>query len=115
MKRQLKEPGSSKPDGQFSSNPSDKLPEMRPRPNKLFRQDDHIDAHTLHQHRLREKRHYNQPIPGDIPDSDSKQHVTEMDVLRENHRFVRTKQDDENAAWEDRVAKHYYDRLFKGK
>ncbi|KAI8374095.1 protein FRA10AC1 [Choanephora cucurbitarum] len=37
---------------------------------------------------------------------------TQKDILQENHRFVRSESDD-NLSWEQRVAKKYYDRLFK--
>ncbi|CAG8620590.1 9605_t:CDS:2 [Paraglomus occultum] len=38
---------------------------------------------------------------------------TELDILKENHKFLRTADDDENMSWEQRVAKKYYDKLFK--
>ncbi|KAI8053956.1 folate-sensitive fragile site protein Fra10Ac1-domain-containing protein [Syncephalis plumigaleata] len=39
---------------------------------------------------------------------------TEVDILRENHRFVRDLDEDESTlTWEQRVAKRYYDQLFK--
>ncbi|RKP05225.1 folate-sensitive fragile site protein Fra10Ac1-domain-containing protein, partial [Thamnocephalis sphaerospora] len=39
---------------------------------------------------------------------------TELDVLRENHQFVRDLDEDPQAlSWEQRVAKKYYDQLFK--
>ncbi|KAJ3091613.1 hypothetical protein HK102_014099 [Quaeritorhiza haematococci] len=37
---------------------------------------------------------------------------TELDVLKEHHRFVRDEEDNE-ISWEARVAKKYYDKLFK--
>ncbi|KAF9414400.1 hypothetical protein BGZ94_000406 [Podila epigama] len=38
---------------------------------------------------------------------------TELDILHENHRFLRSEQDDQDLSWEKRIAKKYYDRLFK--
>ncbi|KAI8970438.1 folate-sensitive fragile site protein Fra10Ac1-domain-containing protein [Mycotypha africana] len=39
---------------------------------------------------------------------------TERDIIRENHKFVRSDSEDEDElSWEERVAKKYYDRLFK--
>ena len=41
--------------------------------------------------------------------------TTEVDVVRRHHRFLRTAADDRNLEgdWERRVAKKYYDKLFK--
>ncbi|RUS15858.1 folate-sensitive fragile site protein Fra10Ac1-domain-containing protein [Endogone sp. FLAS-F59071] len=39
---------------------------------------------------------------------------TELDVLKENHKFIRDPDEDESSAtWEQRVAKKYYNKLFK--
>ena len=38
---------------------------------------------------------------------------TDRDVLRENHRFLRSVEDDAVTSWEKRLAKKYYDKLFK--
>ncbi|KAJ3268209.1 hypothetical protein HK104_005436 [Borealophlyctis nickersoniae] len=38
---------------------------------------------------------------------------TELDVLKEHHRFLRNPEDDQDAGWEARIAKKYYDKLFK--
>ncbi|KXZ54811.1 hypothetical protein GPECTOR_4g882 [Gonium pectorale] len=38
---------------------------------------------------------------------------TDADALVEHHRFIRDDNDDSNASWEVRLAKRYYDRLFK--
>ncbi|TPX70793.1 hypothetical protein SpCBS45565_g01444 [Spizellomyces sp. 'palustris'] len=38
---------------------------------------------------------------------------TELDILKEQHRFLRNEEDDADNSWESRVAKKYYDRLFK--
>ncbi|CAO0797058.1 unnamed protein product [Mucor circinelloides] len=38
---------------------------------------------------------------------------TEKDVIQENHKFVRSDVDDEDLTWGQRVAKKYYDKLFK--
>ncbi|KAG0367081.1 folate-sensitive fragile site protein Fra10Ac1-domain-containing protein [Gamsiella multidivaricata] len=42
-----------------------------------------------------------------------KSYKTERDILVENHRFLRSEQDDQDLAWEERIAKKYYDKLFK--
>jgi len=38
---------------------------------------------------------------------------TDSDILRENYKFVRTDEDSDESTWEKRVAKKYYDKLFK--
>ncbi|KAI1315235.1 hypothetical protein EDD11_001067 [Mortierella claussenii] len=40
-------------------------------------------------------------------------HFTERDILVENHRFLRSEEDDKDLCWEKRIAKKYYDKLFK--
>eukprot|EP00250_Pteridium_aquilinum_P002644 c12867_g1_i1 orf=635-1099(-) len=38
---------------------------------------------------------------------------TDQDTLRETYRFIRTEEDDLDSSWEQRLAKRYYDKLFK--
>uniref|UniRef100_A0A1A8J530 Fragile site, folic acid type, rare, candidate 1 n=1 Tax=Nothobranchius kuhntae TaxID=321403 RepID=A0A1A8J530_NOTKU len=38
---------------------------------------------------------------------------TDLDVLRENHRFLWRDEDEEEMTWEKELAKKYYDKLFK--
>lgn len=38
---------------------------------------------------------------------------TDMDVVRENHRFLWKEDDEEDMTWEKELAKKYYDKLFK--
>ncbi|KAL4231453.1 hypothetical protein ACF0H5_009030 [Mactra antiquata] len=38
---------------------------------------------------------------------------TDMDVIRENHKFLWNDDDDEEESWAKRLAKKYYDKLFK--
>ncbi|CAI5999249.1 unnamed protein product [Closterium sp. NIES-64] len=38
---------------------------------------------------------------------------TDLDVLRERYRFIRSEADDAEGTWEQRLAKRYYDKLFK--
>ncbi|XP_053306944.1 protein FRA10AC1 [Spea bombifrons] len=38
---------------------------------------------------------------------------TDFDVIRENHRFLWQEEDEEDLTWEKRLAKKYYDKLFK--
>ncbi|KAK9509100.1 hypothetical protein O3M35_006490 [Rhynocoris fuscipes] len=43
---------------------------------------------------------------------DSSKDKTDFDVIRENHKFI-WEDDDEPTTWESRLAKKYYDKLFK--
>ncbi|KAL5827392.1 hypothetical protein ACOSQ3_019232 [Xanthoceras sorbifolium] len=38
---------------------------------------------------------------------------TDLDTLREGYRFIRSKEDDKDFSWEQRLVKRYYDKLFK--
>lgn len=38
---------------------------------------------------------------------------TDQDTLRETYRFIRTEEDDSETSWEQKLAKRYYDKLFK--
>ncbi|XP_057822175.2 uncharacterized protein LOC131034640 isoform X1 [Cryptomeria japonica] len=38
---------------------------------------------------------------------------TDQDTLREAYRFIRSEEDDLDSSWEQRLAKRYYDKLFK--
>ncbi|TPX60325.1 hypothetical protein PhCBS80983_g01854 [Powellomyces hirtus] len=38
---------------------------------------------------------------------------TDVDVLKEKHKFLRDESDEADNSWESRVAKKYYDKLFK--
>ena len=39
--------------------------------------------------------------------------VSDLDVLRKSHKFLRDVEDEKDLGWEDRLAKKYYDKLFK--
>ncbi|RUS74812.1 hypothetical protein EGW08_017421 [Elysia chlorotica] len=44
---------------------------------------------------------------------DTSQDKNDLDVVRENHRFLWDDEDDTNLTWEKRLAKKYWDKLFK--
>lgn len=44
---------------------------------------------------------------------DTSHDKTDMDVIRENHRFLWTEDDESDETWEKKLAKKYYDKLFK--
>ena len=39
--------------------------------------------------------------------------VTDLDILRKSHKFLRDDEKESQMSWEDRLAKKYYDKLFK--
>ncbi|CAG8641757.1 46320_t:CDS:2 [Gigaspora margarita] len=41
------------------------------------------------------------------------QYKSEFDILKENHKFLRSDEDESELTWEQRLAKKYYDKLFK--
>nr|DBA15121.1 TPA: hypothetical protein GDO54_004376 [Pyxicephalus adspersus] len=45
-----------------------------------------------------------------LPKGDRK---TDLDIIQENHRFLWQEEDEEEMTWEKRLAKKYYDKLFK--
>ncbi|KAF9908721.1 hypothetical protein EC991_009531 [Linnemannia zychae] len=68
-----------------------------------------MDAWTRHQHFIENyvKFYNNNPMPKE------NHGITERDILHENHRFLRSDADDQDLTWEKRIAKKYYDKLFK--
>ncbi|CAG8651937.1 10701_t:CDS:2, partial [Cetraspora pellucida] len=42
-----------------------------------------------------------------------KEYKSEFDILKENHKFLRSEEDESELTWEQRLAKKYYDKLFK--
>uniref|UniRef100_A0A2K5IRE2 FRA10A associated CGG repeat 1 n=1 Tax=Colobus angolensis palliatus TaxID=336983 RepID=A0A2K5IRE2_COLAP len=44
---------------------------------------------------------------------DAENDKTDLDVIRENHRFLWNEEDEMDMTWEKRLAKKYYDKLFK--
>ncbi|KAF9116014.1 hypothetical protein BGX27_005247 [Mortierella sp. AM989] len=56
-------------------------------------------------------RHYHKNSKDQQPQE--KTYETERDILVKNHRFLRSEEDDQDLTWEKRLAKKYYDKLFK--
>ncbi|KAF9984856.1 hypothetical protein BGZ75_003580 [Mortierella antarctica] len=70
-----------------------------------------LDAWTRHQRLIDSYVKYRRE-----PGTESREEIpakTELDILHENHRFLRSEEDDQELTWEQRVAKKYYDKLFK--
>ncbi|KAG2235255.1 hypothetical protein INT48_004722 [Thamnidium elegans] len=67
------------------------------------------DAYTRHKKLIKDYiQHYGLKPQSEIPST----YKTERDILNENHKFVR-ENNERNSTWEQRVAKKYYDKLFK--
>ncbi|KAJ1974349.1 hypothetical protein H4R35_003649 [Dimargaris xerosporica] len=80
-------------------------------PRDIFRNEFHgTDAHTRHRRFM--QRHvdpYQRNRPPPLTTGPS-----ELDILRQHHEFLRDAEEDEAALkWEQRVAKNYYDRLYR--
>lgn len=54
--------------------------------------------------------HYNK---SSAPQEQRQPLKTDQDTLRETYRFIRTEDDDVENSWEQRLAKRYYDKLFR--
>ncbi|CEG83113.1 hypothetical protein RMATCC62417_17085 [Rhizopus microsporus] len=68
-----------------------------------------VDAYTRHKKLIHSYLTY---YGGKVPSTVPTEYKTEADIIRENHRFVRSN-NEEPDSWEQRIAKKYYDRLFK--
>ncbi|KAI8876052.1 hypothetical protein K501DRAFT_327226 [Backusella circina FSU 941] len=79
--------------------------------NKHFRNDQNwTNAYAFHKKLIKNYMlYYRGKEPTNIPET----YKTEKDIIRENHKFIRSNTDDTNSSWEQRVAKKYYDTLFK--
>ncbi|KAG0740787.1 hypothetical protein G6F61_010738 [Rhizopus arrhizus] len=68
-----------------------------------------VDAYTRHKKLI---HNYLSFYRGSVPTNVPEEYKTERDVIRDNHKFVRSS-NEEAETWEQRVAKKYYDTLFK--
>ncbi|KAI8074157.1 folate-sensitive fragile site protein Fra10Ac1-domain-containing protein [Gongronella butleri] len=79
----------------------------------VFRKDlQGVDAYTRHKALMASYSHYYSP--GNSSKSKPAPNP-ELEILKKHHKFIRDDDDDDEAAvaWEQRVAKKYYDKLFK--
>ncbi|RUS24661.1 folate-sensitive fragile site protein Fra10Ac1-domain-containing protein [Jimgerdemannia flammicorona] len=68
------------------------------------------DAYTRHKKLINDYFLFYPPKPSERTVAGK----TELDVLKENHEFIRNPDEDgSSVTWEQRVAKKYYDKLFK--
>lgn len=72
-----------------------------------------LNPYQLHQKLINE---YILKKPGDtkkLYQRDASNDKTDLDVIRENHRFLWDEGGSEVDSWEKQLAKRYYDKLFK--
>ncbi|CAO3617659.1 unnamed protein product [Cunninghamella echinulata] len=71
-----------------------------------------VDAYTRHKKLVQDYARYY----GKVNKSKEQSYNPEHDILRKHHRFIQTFDGDkekEDLTWEERIAKKYYDQLFK--
>ncbi|KAI9306960.1 folate-sensitive fragile site protein Fra10Ac1-domain-containing protein [Cunninghamella echinulata] len=71
-----------------------------------------VDAYTRHKKLVQDYARYH----GKVNKSKEQSYNPEHDILRKHHRFIQTYDGDkekEDLTWEERIAKKYYDQLFK--
>ncbi|ORX62742.1 hypothetical protein DM01DRAFT_1369330 [Hesseltinella vesiculosa] len=76
-----------------------------------------VDAYTRHKELMASYRYYYQQAPSSTT-TEPKSYNPEYDILKKHHRFIRDDDDDlatdsSDLTWEKRIAKKYYDKLFK--
>ncbi|KAH9491525.1 hypothetical protein Btru_032282 [Bulinus truncatus] len=71
-----------------------------------------LDAYSRHKHYI---NNYLMFYGGSKKEftRDTSKDKTDADVIRENHQFLWDETDDSKLSWEKRLAKRYYDKLFK--
>lgn len=71
----------------------------------------HMDAYSRHRKLVSDYiKYYGKPedlLPPPV------QGMTDQDVLKQEYRFIRTGEDNDDSTYEKRLAKKYYDQLFK--
>lgn len=73
----------------------------------------HLNPYEIHQKLIND---YILKRPGDTKKlfvRDASKDKTDIDVIRENHKFLWDEDDDTIDSWEKQLAKRYYDKLFK--
>ncbi|KAL2613765.1 hypothetical protein R1flu_025457 [Riccia fluitans] len=69
-----------------------------------------LSAYDRHKKFMDDYVHF---YPGNAVIGTSATIKTDLDTLRETYRFIRTEEDDSERTWEQRLAKRYYEKLFK--
>ncbi|KAK0395304.1 hypothetical protein QR680_001216 [Steinernema hermaphroditum] len=71
-----------------------------------------VDAYTRHKQLINNYLLFHQGATKCLVRDDSRD-KNDFDVIRENHRFLWDNTDDSDLTWEAKLAKRYYDKLFK--
>lgn len=72
-----------------------------------------LDAYTLHKKLVNDYLLYYPGATDELRKKSVSQGRRDIDVIREEHRFLWTEEDDADSNWEKKLAKKYYDKLFK--
>jgi len=70
-----------------------------------------LDAYTRHKKFIND---YYQYYNGNKEKLKKEEHIqTEYDILKKEFKFIRNEEDNDDSTWEKRIAKKYYDKLYK--
>ncbi|CAH1765154.1 15116_t:CDS:2 [Entrophospora sp. SA101] len=76
-----------------------------------------LDAYARHKKFMKDYVYFYGKVKPEPTSTSSSTNIfkTEFDILKENHKFIRDdeEEDEEKLSWEQRIAKKYYDKLFK--
>ena len=71
-----------------------------------------MDAYSRHKKFINDYMMYYRGSRSDYK-RDTSKYKTDLDIIRENHKFLWNEDEEEEESWEKRLAKKYYDKLFK--
>ena len=72
-----------------------------------------LSAHERHHKFVNDYLHFYAGGAPQQPDPSQQLRQTDKSVLKDGYRFIRSEQDDAPATWEVKVARRYYERLFR--
>ncbi|XP_071483360.1 protein FRA10AC1-like [Diadema antillarum] len=72
-----------------------------------------LDAYNRHKQLINDYLLYYPGATKELFKRDTSKDKTDLDVIRENHRFLWTEDDEQESSWGRRLAKKYWDKLFK--
>nr|CAG8434013.1 9065_t:CDS:2 [Entrophospora candida] len=76
-----------------------------------------LDAYARHKKFMKDYVYFYGKVKPEPTSTSSSTNIfkTEFDILKENHKFIRDdeEENEEKLSWEQRIAKKYYDKLFK--
>ncbi|XP_014667029.1 PREDICTED: protein FRA10AC1 homolog [Priapulus caudatus] len=72
-----------------------------------------LDAYTLHKKLVNDYLLYYSGAKAELFKKPAPKGKTDIDIIREQHRFLWTAEDETESSWDKALAKRYYDKLFK--